>query len=209
MLDLIEKMLTSDVGSFGFVFGLIVVIFWLAIWVTKKVTLINYSHSELVKNHEKLETKIDKNIDIIRQDLSYLKGKIEIIQKQKPFIAKSKSPMTLTDIGEQFAKELKADQMIERNWSKIYANIKNDVKNKNAYDIQQYCMDTAAGAIEKFLSEDDIISLKNFAFKNGDPILYYSPIFALIIRDKYFQTENINISDVDSAAPNLFNENNK
>jgi hypothetical protein len=76
-----------------------------------------------------------------------------------------------------------------------------NVGNKNAYDIQEYCNMTAAVELEKFISNEDIENLKQFAYKEGNPLMYYSTIFAILIRDKYLSIKGIDVSDVDKNDP--------
>ena len=197
MIDLIKDLLKSDAGSFGFIFALMALIVWIVYFVTKKVTAINSSHSVLTKTVEKIET----NIDEIRTDLSYLKGSFDIIKKGILPVAQSLSPIRLTDIGKEKSKIINAEEMVARNWEKIYDNLEKNISNKNAYDIQQYCMDTAAMYPDKFLSEADIDSIKMLAYREGNPLLYYSPVFAIPIRDKYLSIKGINVSEVDANDP--------
>ena len=156
---------------------------------------------------------MENNIDEIRRDISNLKGTIDnmrvnlsVLLNQKPPIAKSKSPISLTDEGVRISKELGADEIIEKNWYKISDDLQKNITNKNAYDIQKYCFDTVDLNIGKFISDDDILQIKEYAFKDGSPLLYYSPIFAIKIRDRYFDETGININEVDNNVPNIFTD---
>lgn len=100
MIDLIKDILTSPAGSFGFVFGILILAFWLVHYVTEKITIITSKHNELVddcKNLEERNTKaleksedsiykrfeiIESKIDDIRRDIAYLRGFSESIQKR-------------------------------------------------------------------------------------------------------------------------------
>jgi hypothetical protein len=197
MIDLIKQALQSPAGSFGFVFSLLVLGFWLVHWVTRKVTIINSSHDGLNKKIDKIES----NIDDIKTDMYYLKGSFDIIKRGISPVAQSLSPVSLTKIGIEKSKIINADDMVARNWEKIYDDLEKNIGNKNAYDIQQYCMDTAAMYPNKFLSDADIYFLKTIAYKEGNPLMYYSPIFGIIIRDKYLSIKGIDVSNVDKNDP--------
>ena len=86
---------------------------------------------------------------------------------------------------------------------KIFKNLVSSIFDKNAYDIQQYCIETAAVEPEKFFAKADLDKLKQFAFNQGNPFQYYSSMFGIIIRDKYLQIKGISISEVDINDPKL------
>jgi hypothetical protein len=205
MIDLIKQALESPAGSFGFVFSILVLAFWLVHWVTKKVTTINNSHSELNKKIDKMET----NIDDIKTDLSFLKGSFDFLKESFNIYKKGISPVTasfspvsLTKTGIETAKKLNAEAMIAKNWDKIYNDLEKNISNKNAYDIQKYCIDTAGMYLDRFISNSDIDFLKILAYKEGNSLLYYTPIFGVLIRDKYLSIKEIDVSEVDEHDPN-------
>lgn len=93
--------------------------------------------------------------------------------------------------------------MIANNWDIIYKNLEENICDKNAYDIQEYCMRTAAVELDKFLRKEDINFIKQYAYKEGQSLAYYAPIFGIIIRDKYLQIKGINSSEIDKHNPNI------
>lgn len=192
-------MLLSPLGSFASVLSLFIAAFWLVHFVTKKTTQIQSSHDVIKGSMSKMES----NIDEIRRDVSYLKGTVDIIKTGVSPLAKSNSPMSLTQDGIEIAKKLKAPEMIARNWSKIQSDIEINVGGNNAYDIQQYCWEGTIVDLSKFLNSFDFDRVKMYAFSEGKPMAYYAPIFAILIRDKYFETKNINAYDVDYYDPQL------
>ena len=187
MIDLVKQALESPAGSFAFVFSILALAFWLVHWITKKITTIDNSHSGLSKTVEKIEG----NIDEIRKDLSYLKGSFDIYKKGGSKFAKAYSPISLTEIGIETAKKLKAEDIISRNWDKIYKDLEYNMSNKNAYDIQEYCFYKSAVELEKFIGNEDIDFLKKFAYKQGNPLQYYSIIFTNL-----FICDTIGMSEV-------------
>ena len=117
----------SPAGSFGSVFALFALAFWLVHWITKKVTSIENSHGNLKDSNDKTNTKIDslcekqdKNMEEIRKDIAFLKAMADIFKSNPAHqIAQSHSPISLTEYGNAVALELDADNSIERNWEKI------------------------------------------------------------------------------------------
>jgi hypothetical protein len=197
MIELLKESLQSPAGSFGFIFALMLLAGWVIYYVTKKVTEINVSHKGLSTSIVKIEDNLDK----IREDIYYLKGTIDIIKSGKNPYAKAKSPISLTELGIKVAEELDVSGMISRNWERIYKDLEDNIQDKNAYDIQQYCMDTVAVKPDRFLDKTDIEKVKNKAFLDGNSIIYYAPVIGIPIRDKYFECKGINLADIDKHDP--------
>jgi hypothetical protein len=220
MSDLLRDILTSPFGSFSFIFGLLVLSGWLIFFITKKVTEIKTEHGELSKTLlntesrwektlENIETqwekkfdRIDEKFDKINEVLAFLTLNLTPAKQAKKGLSQSRSPISLTDEGIKVSKELDAEGMIARNWDKIYADLEKNVPDKNAYDIQEYCMKMAVVYPERILEKADIDKLKLRAFNEGDILGYYAPVFALPIRDKYLKIKGIDIGDVDKHDPN-------
>lgn len=198
MIDLIKEVLKSPAGSFSFIFALMILAFWLTHYVTKKITLIIAEHSILDKSVNKIEVHIDE----IRKDMSFLKGSIEVLRRGADPVVQSHSPVSLTDAGMKMAKEFDAEKMISHNWENIFSDLEKNICNKNAYDIQQYCIETVSVEPEKFLESSDLTKMKEYAYAKGNPLQYYMPIFGVLIRDKYLQIKGIQVSEIDKYDPN-------
>ena len=197
-MDFLKMILSSAPGSFGFVFGLMALAFWLTHWLTKKVTEVQKDHGTLNKS----VTKIELHIDEIRKDLSYMKGSIDVIKNGPVSLIQSHSPISLSETGQKIAIELKAEEKIAQNWERIYDDLEKNICDKNAYDIQTYCMETAAVEPEKFFDSKTVSEIKMYAFNKGNSLSYYSGVFGVIIRDKYLQIKKIDVSEVDINDPN-------
>jgi hypothetical protein len=171
---------------------------WLIYYITKKITQINSDHSVLTEN----VNKTSRHIDEIRRDLSYLKGNIDVITMNNNPLMKKKSPISLTDKGIEVSREINAEEIIERNWEKIYGNLEKNICDKNAYDIQVYCLTTTSVNPEQFFEEADIRFIKKFAFSQGDPLNIYMQMMGIIIRDRYLQSKGIDVNEIDKNDPN-------
>jgi hypothetical protein len=144
--------------------------------------------------------KIEGHIDIIRNDIAYLKARVEIFQAdQRQAVAQRKSPVSLTELGQKIYADLNAEEMIAKNWQKICKAIETNMPNKNAYDIQQYIFDTATIGLETFLEKEDVDKVKLFAFKEGRPLAFYALVFGIPIRDSYLKLKGIDIAEVDKT----------
>lgn len=210
MIHLIKDLILSPFGAFASVFALFALAFWAVHWITKKVTQIESCNKSIVEASDKMSKKIEgyydrqeKHMDEIRRDMSIVKAMMDIYKMNLPQLAKSQSPVNLTEKGLELSKELKADEVISRNWDKIMSDIDANVGEKNAYDIQQYCIETSTVEPEKFLDDKAISALKSKAFAEGRPTAYYAPIFGIKIRDEYFRRRGIPIEDVDRNTPQI------
>ena len=208
MIDLLRDLLSSTTGSFAFVFALICIICWLIYFVTKHVTRIGVSHSYIKEENKKTSDKVesfceksDRHMDEIRKDISYLKGMIDVFKNPIKAVTESHSPVSLTEIGTTISTELNAEGMIAKNWEVIYKNLEENICEKNAYDIQQYCIETAIVELDKFLTKEDVDTVKMRAFKDGHPLAYYAPIFGILIRNKYLKLKNIDVDEIDKHDP--------
>lgn len=199
MFDVLREVLQSPEGSFSFILGIMILAGWLIYFITKKVTEITTNHSAFVKRMDKTDERLDRNFDEIRTDISFIKGTLEVINSQSPYTQR-KSPISLTPKGENTAKELKADEIINKNWSKIKENIAKGAKENNAYDIQDYCMTIAIGQPEVFLEKEDLDSIKEYAFQHGRPLQMYMQIIGILIRDKYFSENGIDAAEADKHS---------
>ena len=198
MLDLLHQLLTSPAGSFGFLFAIIILGGWLIHWVTKKVSEIQSEHGGFTRSVDKMERSIDE----IRKDMSFLKGSIDVMKSGNlNSLLQSKSPVTLTDKGKEVAQELKANEIIARTWERIYEILEREISDKNAYDIQQYCIEQVSVEPEKFFDSASITALKNFAFMQGNPLQLYTRMLGVIIRDKYMSIKGISIDEIDKHDP--------
>ena len=194
-METIIKLLTSDGGAFAVVALLLL----LAGWTINKVSTITANHSSLSKSLD----SSSKYIDEIRADLSYLKGALAQFLSapvSKERLLDTHSPIALTEAGVKLATQMGAEQIIASNFDRIAENIEG--KNlKNAYDIQQYAMQTAAVEPEKFFSPADVDSIKNVAFKKGLGLFSIGNVLGVMIRDAYLKRKGIDISEVDKCDP--------
>jgi hypothetical protein len=198
MLDVVKFVLSSPAGSFGFVFSLMFLCGWVIYWITKKVTLIQSDHGVLTKSVTKIETSIDD----IRVRMSFMEGSINILDSsQRGGLMKSHSPISLTDEGVHVAKEIQAEEIITRNWDKIFPILEKAISNKNAYDIQQYCIENVSVDPDRFIDNNSLNLLKDYAYAQGKPLQLYTRLMGVIIRDRYLKQKGISIAEIDKHGP--------
>lgn len=166
---------------------------------TERTTRIDTEHSALSANI----AKISDHIDEMRKDLAYLKGSVEILQNNKAkALMQSNSPIALTDEGRRVASEMKSEDLISANWERINSTLL-AANLATAYDVQQFCMETASVEPSKFFDETTLNKVKKYAFLHGMPLQLYLRLLGIIIRDKYFELNGVSIDEVDNSDPRL------
>jgi len=154
--------------------------------------------------HDNDISDIKSDFNVLKKDFVYVKsdigelktGFIRLNDKidyllPKTYIATQKqSPLSLTALGEQIEKEFNFKEIVDVNWSKINEQLKN-INLKHPYDIEQYCLKTTFGNTENFLSEADIIKLKNIAFKGTHSLIQLTDVISVLILERYFAENNI------------------
>jgi hypothetical protein len=196
MVETIEKILGSPVGSFSFVLGIMILVGWVIYYVTKFTTKITTDHGILAKRVDKIESNTDK----IKEELIVIRA--SLLSGVPVREIQSQSPISLTTAGLDTAKELDIDARIANNWGKIVSYIDSNVKDKNAYDIQQFCVEKATVNLSNFLSENDIREIKLIAYNKGRAIETFGGVIGITVRDAYFRHKGIAVEDVDKTNPN-------
>lgn len=230
MIEFLRDILVSDVGSFGFGFSLFFFVAFgiykgtrlFTEWQMKAKDLEGlqdktdklhdiccanqYRLTNLEEKTSKFEYKVDKledKINDLGSGMSYIKSQLNMISETLGgnFI-QSHSPISLNELGKKVAEELNVSEMIDSNWDKISAYLDANLKSKNAYDIQQYCVQTATISLESFLDDKDIDRVKLHAYNLGKHMFMYGNMIGVLIRDKYFEQKGINTTLVDECDPN-------
>ena len=218
MIEVIKNIHESPAGSFSFVLGMMILAGWLIHYVTKYVVSANNTIKKLdalkcdvhSKKIDTLELKTEMlpcdihtdKLDYHSQKLNDLKTDIAVIKTSlnysfgsKDPIAKKKSPIVLTEIGEELVASNNLASMVDENWGKISSSLKN-LNTNNPYDLQEFCIDTAFADTlpfntPKFLSDLDIDKLKRIAYNSEYPLLSITRAVAVLIRDRYFSENQI------------------
>jgi hypothetical protein len=196
----IRDILTSPWGSFASVSGFLWLAFYLTVKVTRAVTKLDLGR----ESFEKTADKIEAHIDGIRADVAMLKGAVELLSQpvKGRSMVKAQSPISLTEYGNEVAGQLQVPERINRNWTKIFQHLEQALQSKNAYDIQQYCMEKIAVQPELFFDKDDINAMKDVAFREGDSFFAYCQVIGILVRDRYLKEKGIAVDEVDQHDPN-------
>ena len=159
-------------------------------------------------NVERLEKKIDDSVEKIEKKFDQMNRRFTPIETLLAVIADrlgikdssnpklgfldQKSPLNITDKGRKVAGYIEAQEVIDENWDRILEQIKSDGldKDSNAYDLQQTSF-RIGGTYTSFLTDERTSLIKTYAVKNGYNLYDFDGIFGVLIRDKYFQENNI------------------
>ena len=152
--------------------------------------------------------EVKKDITEIKMDMSEMKGALYFaFGKNLPF-AKKKSPLSLTDDGIEMVTANHFDKIIDEKWSRICEAL-NNLNTKNPYDLQEFCISTVFADTTlntpKFLSEKDIDRIKILSYKSGIPIFFYTQALGILIRDRYFAENGIDVDEIDMHYPAQLN----
>lgn len=166
-------------------------------------------HMEQIRKHDENHNSVLARLSSIDTTLIFLQkgveGLTETLQKSNKIVAngftQTHSPLSITPKGDEMVKRLGVDEMFERNWSRIETLIQENAGSHNPYDIQQFCIQQAVVFPEKFLSEDDLDKIKLDAYNIGESLMSYMRVVAVMARDRYFKTHNIDINEVDKNDP--------
>lgn len=194
LIEILQTALSSPTGSFAFIVAIIGGMIWVAVTITKFKTKWDLKEKGL--------EKLEQNVDGIRSDIMFIKAQINLFASNKPdSLTQSHSPINLTEIGKKVAGEMGIENLIAANWDKIYDFVDKNVKSKNAYDIQQFCIEAATIYLDKLFSVEDLNKIKTFAYNSGRPLGFYGGMIGVLIRNKYFELKRINPDEVDKYKP--------
>ena len=194
-MEMLKEIITSNGGAFAVVFAVL--------WAVG-YSLIKFTEWKCkVEQSDERTSKVESDINAIKADIHYIKGTLDILKNTSSFsLTQAHSPISLTLRGQEVAKEMRIEEMVARNWDKIETAIDANVAFKNAYDIQQFCIEKSMISLDTFFAPSDIDAIKMFAYNNGQPLAFYASMIGVIIRDKYFEIKKIPLAKVDETDPN-------
>ena len=207
MIQLIKTVITSPMGSFASVFGLVVLVGWFLFWLHGKFVTMLAEHKQIQSNCDSLDKKVESirdEIHSIKGDIQYIKNMVNVqvntpVQGQKAMI-QAQSPLSLTDVGKAAADAMGAERIVAINWEKIQPRIAADIPSDNPYDIQTYCLEKIPVSPNSFFDPASLETLKLYAFKNGRTLFECMKVIGIIIRNKYFETKGMSLDALDAQS---------
>jgi hypothetical protein len=204
MMDLVRGIFKSDAGSFGSVFAVLIAIFYAIHYITKFATTINTEHGEFSKRISKMKNNSDK----MKEDIIIIKGSVDLIQRSlqnnniivNPY-AQQHSPVRITSDGYAMIKRVGVDRMIDEKWTTVCSYIRENLTGENPYDIQQFLMEHTAAYPERFMDKENLDRLKLLAYNEGYPLSTCLTVAAILVRDRFFSENNIDVNEADKNDP--------
>ena len=146
-----------------------------------------------------LVATIAGKLDILADNMNIVL--FHITGKTNVSLAQSKSPLRLTSLGEQLRQKFGADKIIEK-YKQALCSVYEDELNRanNPYDIQAITFDAVNLKLYDLLNEEELLLLKNEAFKQSVATEYFKTIFRILFRDEILKDKGISIDDFSSKA---------
>ncbi len=197
----LQNILSSPLGSFAFVIGVfsacMISVWYISHFKTK------FGSVERIENNL---FSIKEDLGLIKIKFNYIETRIERLETQKNILTKRKSPISLTDIGEQYSKDLNAPSIIANHWQDILNKLNSTlIADATAYDIQVISFNIGDD-FQNYFTKEELTKLKDHAFNAGYTIDIYGRLFGIIIRDKILQMRGIDVTEVDKDDPEVKNK---
>lgn len=159
-----------------------------------------YRIGKLVEKFTHHDKKIDR-LSNLSESVIELRTKIDLIylntNRNSPIM--SRSPISLTPIGEEIVTNVSASAMLEKYFAQLEAEV-DKCKPSNAYDIQMTAMDVVKTKMLKMLDDREITSLKQEAYNRGSLVEDIMLVFGVLLRNKILNKRGMPVSDVDKHA---------
>lgn len=205
MEETINKLVIEHLGLSFFIAVVVVIgIVVVSIWCYKVYAKVNKIDTLPCERHKDKMTEHDSAVSNINTSITFLSKEIDTAMRMLQNITRtdaftqSHSPLAITQKGWEMVNRLGVDKMFEKNWQRIKSLIDSGVRNKNAYDIDDFCIKQAVVFPEKFLGNDEILILKDDAFKKGLTLTPYMKVIAVMSRDRYFEENGLKKEDIES-----------
>jgi hypothetical protein len=145
---------------------------------------------------DNLETTLGKNEHAgLRKtvgDLSYKVVACETSLKEREPLAKRKSPISLTDRGNNLLNQSGGKEFVDNNFSELHASVEK-MTPKTSYDVQEDSREVVGE-----LKEDERINpLKDYLFKDGSSLDDLFFVMSIYLRDKILKEKGWNVGDID------------
>lgn len=150
------------------------------------------THAEKIETHSVAVGRLDASLKFLAKNLEDTNVKVQNLVTASAF-TKQHSPLEITDKGWEAVRKLGMDKMFEGNWERIKKLIDDEVEDKNAYDINEFCIKYAVVYPERFLKDEEVLVLKNDAYVQGFTLMEYMKIIAVMARDRYFKERGVEV----------------
>ena len=160
------------------------------------------NHTDDIRRHDTEHRDTEKRLTKVETSVEFLQKSVEDLTKNLKVggtglilgtYTQNHSPLSITDKGREMMQRVGMGEMFDKNWDRIDKLITEGVEDKNAYDIDQFCMEQAVVFPDKFLGKEDITVLKNDAYKEGLSLTSYMRVVAILARNRYLKEHEIEV----------------
>lgn len=201
MMGLIIDWNWDVIGTVGAIVAPIITLLIIVFYAGGLKEKITNNTGNITKLDEKLDDHIeksDKRHYEMKEQLGRIDGSLDIIKRgigvEMKTLTRNNSPVVITDEGWEVVKAINAKEAIDEVWDKILEEISKKVnKESNPYDINEACFDVADRYMS-FITKQRQESTKLYALKKSYKLYDFDRLFGVIIRDRYFKENGIDIT---------------
>lgn len=155
-------------------------------------------YREKIDHLEKNDVTNCAEIKTLTHRITVLETKLEERVAAAPFkgLARSKSPLALTTLGQTLLSASGADKFVLNNKDE-FVNIIREKDPQTAYDVQVY----ARQVVESLQNDTRFNSFKDFVYKTGDDLESIFIVMSLYLRDIALPLLGFKAEDIDLNAP--------
>jgi hypothetical protein len=151
------------------------------------------------------QASADINFAELKTSLTFIKGSLDALtqslQRQNtivgPPFTQRHSPLSITQEGYDLAEKLGMNDMIDANWDRICRYIDESLSSSNPYDVQEFLIEQLVVYPLQFITEGDLDKIKLTSYQEGNHLLVYMNVVAILIRDRYFHEHHIKVTEAD------------
>lgn len=155
------------------------------------------AHQSSISEHDKSVSKISVQLEYLTKSIEAAMRTFQKNNIQVDTFTQSQSPIKITVKGNDMMKRVGLENMFTRNWDRINMLYDANLQGMNPYDIQQFFIREAIVFPEKFLTDEEINTLKIDAYNEGIDLASYMRVIAVLARDRYFNENGIDLSEID------------
>lgn len=166
-----------------------------ALWGMFKLGEVTKSFKDYLSDKEQL----DKKLGEFQKTLADVNATSNLLYQAHLSTVQKKSPLSLTEIGEQVAEGIDARQKVKMHWPAIFACL-SDYNLDGRYDVQMAAQAVARECFDDIFTDTERQEIKTFAYDEGLDLLEIYPVLGILIRDKFFEEHPELVADEESLT---------
>jgi len=179
--------------------GLIFIVWWSSAMYFKLKSRPCDEHGKRLDDFQGKASQINESLVEVRTSIGYIKDRVDNILDNKAsgiIYSKRNSPLKITPKGDKLVERLGMNNMIDSNWDRITNYLKGKLESNNPYDIEKFITEHIVVYPLEFIKEEELDKIKRVAYYEGLPLMEYLTVLVIIIRERYFKENNIDIDEI-------------